>query len=169
MKWSRIQGELTVPGDKSISHRSLIFGALAEGTTTNSKAFLRSEDCLATMEIMRAMGVNIEDGGDEIVVHGVGLDGLNAPEVDLDCGNAGTAMRLLSGLLSAQDFSSTLVGDESLSSRPMKRVINPLSQMGAAIDSDDMKAPLRFNASNGLQPIHYHSPIASAQVKSALS
>ena len=165
-----LRGRFTVPGDKSISHRSMIFGALAEGVTT-VKGFLRSEDCLATMNIMRQLGVVIDDNGDEIKVHGVGLHGLKAAPQDLDCGNAGTAMRLLSGLLAAQDFESTLVGDDSLSGRPMNRVIKPLSTMGADIASDEGTAPLVFRAnqaSNKIQAIDYVSPIASAQVKSAV-
>lgn len=165
-----LRGRFTVPGDKSISHRSMIFGALAEGVTT-VKGFLRSEDCLATMNIMRQLGVVIDDNGDEIKVHGVGLHGLKAAAQDLDCGNAGTAMRLLSGLLAAQDFESTLVGDDSLSGRPMNRVIKPLSTMGADIASDEGTAPLVFRAnqaSNKIQAIDYLSPIASAQVKSAV-
>ena len=163
-----LRGRFTVPGDKSISHRSMIFGALAEGVTT-VKGFLRSEDCLATMNIMRQLGVVIDDNGDEIKVHGVGLHGLKAAPQDLDCGNAGTAMRLLSGLLAAQDFESTLVGDDSLSGRPMNRVIKPLSTMGADIASDEGTAPLVFRANaHKIQAIDYVSPIASAQVKSAV-
>ena len=163
----QLRGRYSIPGDKSISHRSVIFGALAEGTT-RIKGFLRSEDCLATLNIMRQLGVQIDDDGDEILVHGVGLDGLSAPSQELDCGNAGTAMRLLSGLLAAQPFHSTLVGDESLSVRPMGRVINPLSQMGAQIESDEQTAPLRFTPASKLTAIEYVSPIASAQVKSAV-
>ena len=163
-----LRGRFTVPGDKSISHRSMIFGALAEGVTT-VKGFLRSEDCLATMNIMRQLGVQIEDEGEVIRVHGVGLHGLKAAASDLDCGNAGTAMRLLSGLLAAQDFESTLVGDDSLSVRPMNRVIKPLSTMGAEIASDEGTAPLVFRANaHKIQAIDYVSPIASAQVKSAV-
>ncbi len=164
---AQLRGRFTVPGDKSISHRSIIFGALAEGETRVS-GFLRSEDCLATAKIMQAMGVSVDLNGTEVHITGVGLDGLQAPAVPLDCGNAGTAMRLLSGLLAAQKFSSTLVGDESLSGRPMGRVIKPLTAMGARIDSDDLTAPLVFNPSSGLKTINYNSPVASAQVKSAI-
>lgn len=163
----QLRGAITVPGDKSISHRAMMLGALAEGVTT-VKGFLRSEDCIATLNIMRQMGVEIEDDGEEIRVHGVGLNGLQAPSDDLDCGNAGTAMRLLSGILAGQAFNSTLIGDESLSVRPMNRVIKPLSQMGAQIGSEAGTAPLRFSAAEQLQAIHYDSPIASAQVKSAV-
>jgi 3-phosphoshikimate 1-carboxyvinyltransferase/cytidylate kinase len=163
----QLTGTFTVPGDKSISHRSIIFGALAEGQT-RIKGFLRSEDCLATLNIMRQLGVAIEDDGHEIIVNGVGLHGLQAAADALDCGNAGTAMRLLAGLLAAQQFESTLVGDESLSTRPMGRVIKPLTKMGAKIASNDLKAPLKFSVSEHLSAIEYQSPIASAQVKSAV-
>jgi len=163
----QLSGQFTVPGDKSISHRSIIFGSIATGTT-HIKGFLRSEDCLATLKVMQALGVNIEDSKHEIIVHGVGLYGLKAPLHNLDCGNAGTAMRLLAGLLAAQKFDSTLVGDESLSGRPMGRVINPLTEMGASIDSNDFKAPLKFSGHQTIKPITYNSPIASAQVKSAV-
>lgn len=162
-----LSGTFTVPGDKSISHRSVIFGSLAKGKT-RIRGFLRSEDCLATLQIMQQLGVVVEDDGDEIVVQGVGLHGLKQPLKPLDCGNAGTAMRLLSGLLAAQKFTSTLVGDESLSSRPMARVIKPLTTMGACINSNEHKAPLQFFPSNKINAIEYSSPIASAQVKSAV-
>jgi len=163
----QLRGRYSIPGDKSISHRSVIFGALAEGQT-RINGFLRSEDCLATLNIMRQLGVQIDDDGQQLVVQGVGLHGLRAPAQDLDCGNAGTAMRLLSGLLAAQPFHSTLVGDESLSVRPMGRVIKPLTQMGALIDSDEQTAPLKFAPAAELKAIDYVSPIASAQVKSAV-
>ncbi len=162
-----LSGEFTVPGDKSISHRSIIFGSIAKGDT-RVKGFLRSEDCLATMQILQDMGVNIIDHGDVLTIQGVGLHGLQTPGKDLDCGNAGTAMRLLAGLLSAQKFNSTLVGDESLSARPMGRVINPLTSMGAEIESNEGKAPLRFTGQQNINSISYDSPIASAQVKSAV-
>jgi len=163
----QLSGHFTVPGDKSISHRSVIFGSIAEGQTT-IKGFLRSEDCLATLEIMRNLGVEILFSEQDIVIQGVGLNGLKASDNDLNCGNAGTAMRLLAGLLSAQNFSSCLTGDESLSSRPMGRIIKPLSAMGANIHAIDDQAPLTFKVSKKLNSYHYHSPIASAQVKSAV-
>lgn len=163
----QLSGSFTVPGDKSISHRSIIFGSIANGKT-QIRGFLKSEDCLATMKVMQSLGVQITDEGDVITVDGVGLDGLQASHENLDCGNAGTAMRLLAGLLAAQNFDSTLVGDESLSSRPMGRVIKPLTAMGAQITSDDLTAPLSFSASATINPIDYESPIASAQVKSAI-
>ncbi len=167
-----LSGQFTVPGDKSISHRAIIFGSIAEGQTS-IKGFLRSEDCLATLNIMRDLGVDITESNDEILVNGVGLNGLSINDnsganKNLDCGNAGTAMRLLAGLLSAQRFSSTLVGDESLSSRPMGRVIKPLTAMGASIHATADQAPLNFAASHKINCIHYTSPIASAQVKSAV-
>ncbi len=163
----QLSGQYTVPGDKSISHRAIILGAIAKGPTT-IKGFLRSEDCMATLNIMRALGVDITESADEILVQGVGLHGLKAANQPLDCGNAGTAMRLLAGLLSAQQFKSTLIGDESLSTRPMGRVIKPLTEMGAQIHATDNCAPLVFNPSTSINSIHYNSPIASAQVKSAL-
>ena len=163
----QLSGQFTVPGDKSISHRSIIFGAIAEGVTSVS-GFLHSEDCMATLKIMRDLGVEIIETEEDILIHGVGLNGLSGAKKELDCGNAGTAMRLLAGLLSAQNFSSTLVGDESLSTRPMGRVIKPLTKMGAEIHAIDEKAPLTFKTSKRLTNHHYHSPIASAQVKSAV-
>ncbi len=163
----QLNGHITVPGDKSISHRSMILAGISEGTSTVT-GFLHSEDCLATLKIMRALGVSIEPSGEDFIVQGVGLHGLSKPDDVLDCGNAGTGMRLLAGLLAAQNFSSTLVGDDSLSQRPMKRIIEPLTRMGARIDSDNNTAPLHFKPSGGLTSIDYHSPVASAQVKSAI-
>lgn len=163
----QLAGEISVPGDKSISHRSVILAGISEGRSTIS-GFLNSADCLATMKIMQALGVSIEASGDDFVVQGVGLHGLTEADDVLDCGNAGTGMRLLAGLLAAQSFSSTLVGDESLSQRPMKRIIEPLTRMGARIESDNYTAPLHFEPAIGLTGIDYHSPVASAQVKSAI-
>lgn len=162
-----LSGRFTVPGDKSISHRSIIFGAIAEGQT-RVNGFLRSEDCLATLKIMQELGVSIEDTGHDVLINGVGLHGLKGTDKKLDCGNAGTAMRLLSGLMAAQAFESILIGDESLSSRPMGRVINPLTAMGADIDSNDQKAPLKFKPAAQIKATTCNSPIASAQVKSAV-
>ncbi|MCW8870113.1 MAG: 3-phosphoshikimate 1-carboxyvinyltransferase, partial [Proteobacteria bacterium] len=139
----QLKGRLTVPGDKSISHRSMILAGISEGRSTVT-GFLASEDCLATLQIMQSLGVDIKACDQGYVVQGVGLHGLSQPTADLDCGNAGTGMRLLAGLLAAQPFESTLVGDESLSQRPMKRIIEPLTQMGADITSDHNTAPLRF-------------------------
>lgn len=163
-----LSGRLRVPGDKSVSHRSVMLGALAEGTTRVT-GFLEGEDTLATAAILQRLGVRIEAVGDgERIIHGVGLRGLRAAEGPLDCGNAGTGMRLLAGLLSGQAFDSVLVGDASLSKRPMRRVIEPLSGMGARIDSDGGLPPLRIHGGRPLRGIDYACPVASAQVKSAI-
>lgn len=162
-------GELRVPGDKSVSHRAVMLGALAEGTS-RVEGFLEGEDTRATAAAFSAMGVKIEAPSDGVrLVHGVGLHGLSVPTQAIDCGNAGTAMRLLTGLLAAQRFDSVLVGDASLSRRPMRRVIEPLTAMGARIDSEENGLPpLRIHGRNILQGIDYSLPVASAQVKSAL-
>jgi 3-phosphoshikimate 1-carboxyvinyltransferase len=164
-----VEAQIRVPGDKSISHRSMILGGIAEGVTKVS-GFLESSDCLATMHAMQSMGVKIEKVEADYFVHGVGKKGLTAPESGkIDCGNSGTGMRLLAGLLAAQDFESVLIGDESLNSRPMARIINPLTQMGAQIVSDENNtAPLNFKPVKQLNPISYVSPVASAQVKSCI-
>lgn len=165
-----LRGVLRVPGDKSISHRAMMLGSLAEGSTEVS-GFLEGEDTLATAAAFRAMGVRIDaEGGGKRIVHGVGLHGLRAPSAALDLGNSGTGMRLLAGILAGQAFGSELIGDASLSRRPMKRVIEPLARMGARIDSrEGGLAPLRFApAPAGLDGIEYQSPVASAQVKSCL-
>lgn len=164
-----LSGEIEVPGDKSISHRAIIFAAIAEGTST-IRGFLEGEDCLATVRAFRAMGVRIEgpENG-QIVVHGVGKHGLNAPENPIDCGNSGTSMRLLAGLLASQPFDSVLTGDESLLRRPMARVTEPLNQMGAeVIASKNGTPPLIIHGGKSLKGIDYALPVASAQVKSAL-
>lgn len=161
-------GSVRVPGDKSISHRALMFGAIAEGATT-IKGFLPGEDCLATLQALRALGVAIDhDGKTNATVHGVGLHGLQSPDGPLDLGNSGTAMRLFCGLLAGQPFDSELTGDESLSVRPMARVITPLEKMGALIGSNDGKPPLTIEGNLRLQSIDYEMPVASAQLKSAL-
>ena len=164
-----IQGKARVPGDKSISHRAIMLGALAEGTTRIS-GFLEGEDALATLGAFRAMGVSVEGPEDgQVVVHGVGLHGLKAPAVPLDLGNAGTGMRLMCGLLAGQAFDAELTGDASLRSRPMGRVIDPLTKMGAVIASaDEGRPPLKVSGGARLQGIHYDLPMASAQVKSCL-
>ncbi len=164
-----LRGEARVPGDKSISHRSIMLGSLAEGITHVS-GFLEGEDALATLRSFQAMGVEIEGPiNGNVTIHGVGLDGLTAPKDPLYLGNSGTSMRLLCGLLAGQKFDAVLTGDESLSGRPMKRVIDPLSQMGAVIESADQgRAPLTIRGQAGLHGIHYDMPIASAQVKSCL-
>ncbi len=159
---------VTVPGDKSVSHRALMLGSIAEGRTTVS-GFLVGEDCLATLAAMRALGVEIQQpGATDILVEGVGLQGLKAPAAYLDLGNSGTAMRLMAGLMSGQPFDCVLTGDESLTGRPMGRIIKPLMAMGARIDSLDGKPPLQIHGTNALQAIDYELPIASAQVKSAV-
>jgi 3-phosphoshikimate 1-carboxyvinyltransferase len=164
-----LTGNLRVPGDKSMSHRSIIFGSIAAGRTQVS-GFLNGEDCIATMNAFRAMGVVIQqDSPTQLSIQGVGMNGLQAPEEDLDMGNSGTAMRLMTGLLAGQTFDSTLVGDKSLSSRPMNRITKPLMQMGAEIATEaDGRPPLRIKGGRKLQAIHYTLPIASAQVKSAV-
>ena len=160
---------VTVPGDKSISHRALILGSIAEGRTRIS-GFLAGEDCLATASAVRALGVQIEPRGPtEMIIEGVGLHGLQAPAHILDLGNSGTAMRLMAGMLAGQSFSSTLTGDASLTSRPMGRIIKPLTLMGAAIEADcDGTPPLQITGGLRLRGISYAMPVASAQVKSAI-
>ena len=165
---STIGGEISVPGDKSVSHRSLMLGGIAEGTT-EVRGFLESEDCLATLAALRALGVNIgRFGGNRVTIHGVGIDGFKAPSAPLDMGNAGTAMRLSMGLLAGQKFDSTLIGDASLMKRPMERVGVPLRQMGAAITTQNGTPPVLIHGGHGLHAIEYDLPMASAQVKSAI-
>jgi 3-phosphoshikimate 1-carboxyvinyltransferase len=160
-------GQLKVPGDKSISHRSIMLGSLARGVTKVT-GFLEGEDALSTLKAFQAMGVKIEREGDNVTIHGVGINGLKKPSEPLDLGNSGTSIRLMSGILAAQDFDCELIGDESLSKRPMGRVINPLTEMGASIDSDDGKPPLKIKGGQQLKGIHYDLPVASAQVKSCV-
>ncbi len=166
---SRVEeAKVTVPGDKSVSHRSLMLGSITNGRTDVS-GFLAGEDCLQTLAAMRALGVSIEQPGPtEISIDGVGLHGLKSSATALDLGNSGTAMRLMAGLLSGQVFDSVLTGDASLTGRPMGRIITPLSQMGAEIDSQDGKPPLRIHGRSELLAIDYELPVASAQVKSAV-
>ena len=164
----RIAGTLTVPGDKSISHRALMLGAIAQGDTRIS-GFLAGEDCLATARALGQLGVAIERPQEtEVLVHGVGAGGLSAPAAPLDMGNAGTAMRLFTGLLAPQRFNSTLVGDESLMRRPMQRVVVPLAMMGAQIRTHDGRPPVEIRGTPHLRAIHYSLPVPSAQVKSAV-
>ena len=166
---SRVEdARVTVPGDKSVSHRALMLGSIANGRTDVS-GFLAGEDCLQTLAAMRALGVSIEQAESTVIsIEGVGLAGLRASATALDLGNSGTAMRLMAGLLSGQRFDSTLTGDASLTGRPMGRIITPLSQMGAEIDSADGNPPLRIHGKGALRAIDYELPIASAQVKSAV-
>lgn len=164
-----LAGEISVPADKSISHRAAIFGSIAEGKTSISN-FLRAEDCLATLNAMRMVGVSLgEQEAGAIEIHGVGLHGLRPPRDVIDCGNSGTTMRLLMGLLAAQKFPSCLTGDQYLRKRPMDRVVQPLRRMGARLSGrdGDRLAPIEIEPGE-LKPITYDSPIASAQVKSAL-
>ena len=163
-----LQGEVVVPGDKSVSHRAIMLGAIADGVT-RIEGFLEGEDTRATAAIFRQLGVRIDAPSDGVrIVHGVGLHGLQAPQEALDCGNAGTAMRLLTGLLAGQAFDSTLVGDASLSQRPMQRVIDPLATLGARIDSNAGRAPLRIRGGALLRGAYVELTVASAQLKSAV-
>ena len=164
-----LQGSLVIPGDKSVSHRAVMFAALADGTSTID-GFLEGEDTRATARIFSQMGARMETPSpSRRVVHGVGIDGLQAPQRELDCGNAGTGMRLIAGVLAGQAFDSVLIGDESLSRRPMRRVTGPLAQMGARIDTQaDGTPPLHVHGGQPLKGIAFASPVASAQVKSAV-
>ncbi|RSJ46238.1 3-phosphoshikimate 1-carboxyvinyltransferase [Streptococcus gordonii] len=164
-----LRGSLRVPGDKSISHRSIIFGSLAKGVT-KVHDILRGEDVLSTMQVFREMGVQIEDKGDLVEIHGCGFDGLQEPQRPLDMGNSGTSMRLIAGVLAGQNFSAQMVGDDSLSKRPMDRISLPLRQMGVEIAGQTERdlPPLTIHGNPSLKPIQYQLPIASAQVKSAL-
>ena len=167
-KLRSLKGELTVPGDKSISHRAVMFGSLAEGTTKITH-FLQGADCLSTISCFQKMGISIQQTKDEVLVHGKGLHGLSAPDELLDVGNSGTTTRLISGILAGQNFSSELNGDASIQARPMNRIITPLTMMGADIKSlrGNGCAPLLITG-NPLKGIHYSSPVSSAQVKSCI-
>jgi 3-phosphoshikimate 1-carboxyvinyltransferase len=167
-KASPLKGEITIPGDKSISHRSVMFGSIAKGTTEISH-FLSGADCLSTISCFQSMGVSIDIKGDSVIVEGRGLHGLKNPVDTLDCGNSGTTTRLISGILAAQDFDVTLTGDDSIQKRPMKRIMEPLSLMGAQITSikDNGCAPLSISGKK-LHGIHYTSQVASAQIKSSI-
>jgi 3-phosphoshikimate 1-carboxyvinyltransferase len=163
-----IKGEITVPGDKSISHRSIMLGAIANGTTT-VRGFLRGGDNMATMSAFRSMGVEIHDDGETVVIYGKGLHGLSEPADVIDCGNSGTTIRLITGLLAGQSFFSVVTGDQYLRKRPMKRVVEPLTRMGARIMGRNQcsLAPLAISGGT-LNAIGYESPVSSAQVKSAI-
>jgi len=163
-----VAGTLRMPGDKSISHRALMLGALAEGDTHIS-GFLEAEDCLATARALASLGVQVERRAPtEMLVHGVGMHGLSPAEEPLDMGNAGTAMRLMMGVLAPQRFDSTLIGDESLMRRPMERVAVPLQMMGARIQTQEGRPPVRIRGTPHLRAVQYSVPVASAQVKSAV-
>ena len=167
-KFTSLRGELTVPGDKSISHRAVMFGSLAQGDT-RIRHFLTGADCLSTIGCFRAMGIGIEQNENEVIVHGKGLHGLTAPAKTLDVGNSGTTIRLLSGILAGQSFDSMITGDPSICRRPMKRIISPLLSMHADVRSKrgNNCAPLVIHG-KPLSGIHYQSPVASAQVKSCV-
>ena len=166
---NHLNGSIRVPGDKSISHRSIIFGSLAEGET-KVYDILRGEDVLSTMQVFRDLGVEIEDKDGVVTIQGVGMDGLKAPQNALDMGNSGTSIRLISGVLAGADFEVEMFGDDSLSKRPMDRVTLPLKKMGVSISGQTERdlPPLHLKGTKNLTPIHYELPIASAQVKSAL-
>lgn len=171
MKFQKIQplrGEITIPGDKSVSHRAVMLGSIATGTTAVTN-FLKGADCLSTISCFRKMGIEIEETSSEILIHGKGLHGLTAPSCVLDTGNSGTTTRLISGILAGQNFSCELTGDASIQKRPMKRIITPLTMMNADIKSiaGNDCAPLRING-HPLKAVHYDSPVASAQVKSCI-
>ncbi|MBQ6807390.1 MAG: 3-phosphoshikimate 1-carboxyvinyltransferase [Lachnospiraceae bacterium] len=163
-----LHGEVTIPGDKSISHRAVMFGSLAKGTTEVTN-FLQGADCLSTIDCFRKLGIEVENTPEKILIHGKGLHGLSAPTSILDAGNSGTTTRLISGILAAQPFETTLTGDASIQKRPMRRIMEPLSMMGANITSLNGNdcAPLRIHGGS-IHSIHYHSKVASAQVKSAI-
>ena len=162
----KLRGEITVPGDKSISHRGIMLGSLAEGDT-RLHGFLEGADCLSSISCFKKMGIDIERDGSDVTIHGKGLHGLKAPSEILDAGNSGTTTRLMSGILAGQDFSTTITGDDSLRTRPMKRVITPLEEMGATIDSENGCLPMTIHGGR-LHGIDYISPVASAQVKSCV-
>jgi len=163
----RINGRIQVPGDKSISHRAAIIAALAKGTSRITN-FSPSEDCADTLSCLRKLGISIQSEGSCVMVQGAGESGLHPPTQELYCGNSGSTMRMLAGVLAGWDFFSTLTGDDSLSSRPMQRIIEPLQMMGAVIESENGKPPLTVKGSNPLKPIRYELPVASAQVKSCV-
>jgi len=162
-----LNGKIRLPGDKSISHRAAIFASMAEGDT-RIENFATSADCASTLNCLKNLGVEIRQENSIVYVKGVGKSGFSAPQAELDCGNSGTTMRLLAGVLAGQNFDSILVGDESLSKRPMRRIIEPLTQMGANLESENGCAPLKIYGVNPLQAISYKLPVASAQVKSCI-
>ena len=164
---STMRGEPTLPGDKSISHRAAMMSAIAIGETRISN-YSASDDCSSTLKCLADLGVSVKNDREDIVVTGVGVTGLSRPSGPLDCGNSGTTMRLLAGILAGQDLDSTLTGDASLNKRPMKRIAEPLAQMGAAISLSHGHAPINIEGRNPLRAINYVTPIASAQIKSAV-
>jgi 3-phosphoshikimate 1-carboxyvinyltransferase len=163
----KLEGLISIPGDKSITHRAIMLGALSDGQLKISNSLL-SEDCMRTLTAFRELGINIEIDDDIVTIFGKGLNGLSETKSQIDAGNSGTMARLLSGILSTQNFNSSISGDESLVTRPMKRIIEPLESFGALIKSKDEKLPISFKSSSSMKPIKYHSHIPSAQVKSSL-
>lgn len=163
----RLIGKVKIPGDKSISHRSIILGSIASGRT-EIENILKSQDILSTICVFKSLGISIIDNGDKLLIEGKGLYGLKAPGETLNCGNSGTTLRLMAGLLSGQNFKSELIGDSSLNKRPMKRVSDPLNKIGANIKSQDYRPPLIINPTKKLNPIEYALPVPSAQVKSLI-
>jgi 3-phosphoshikimate 1-carboxyvinyltransferase len=163
----RLEGTVSFPGDKSISHRAAIIASLAQGPSLISN-FSNSSDCASTLSCLKELGVKIERKGNTVCVDGVGIGGLHAPTRVLDCGNSGSTMRLLAGVLAGHNLTSTLSGDESLRSRPMRRIIEPLEKMGACVASEDGKPPLRIDGRQPLEPMAFDLPIASAQVKTCV-
>ncbi|PWT81442.1 MAG: 3-phosphoshikimate 1-carboxyvinyltransferase [Acidobacteria bacterium] len=163
----RLNGNVTLPGDKSISHRAALIAACAEGPSRLSN-FSSSLDCVSTLNCLRSLGVSVSVDDTNVRIDGKSVRGLSQPERSLDCGNSGSTMRMLAGLLAGQPFSSELTGDESLKSRPMKRIIEPLERMGAQVQSQSGRPPLRITPANPLKPIRYELPVASAQVKSCV-
>ncbi|MBO0440955.1 3-phosphoshikimate 1-carboxyvinyltransferase [Candidatus Enterococcus ikei] len=164
-----LNGTIAIPSDKSISHRSIMFGAIAQGKTT-IKNFLRGDDCLSTLKAFQDLGVKIEDDGEIITVHGTGISGLKPAKQAIDVGNSGTTIRLIMGILAGTPFSTELFGDHSIAKRPMNRVMLPINQMGASCSGHDGTEfpPLTVKGTDSLQPINYQMPVASAQVKSAI-
>lgn len=163
----RLKGTVRLPGDKSISHRAALIGALAHGQS-NLANFSTSHDCTSTLNCLARLGVQIKRIGNHVYVDGVGIGGLSAPKETLDCGNSGSTMRMLAGVLAGHSFTSILTGDESLRARPMRRIIEPLEMMGATVESDDGHPPLRVTGHPPLQPIRFELPVASAQLKTCL-
>lgn len=164
---ARIRGQVRVPGDKSISHRAAMIAALADGSSHISN-FSTSQDCASTLSCLRSLGVSIEQNGENVLVEGRGVTGLSAPSEALDCGNSGSTMRMLAGVLAGRRFDSILTGDASLRVRPMQRIVEPLELMGARVSSQNGRPPLRIAGLDHLKPIHYELPVASAQVKSCI-
>jgi len=162
-----LNGKIRLPGDKSISHRAAIFASMATGET-RIENFATSADCASTLDCLRKLGVEIRRENSMVIIKGVGKNGFSVAQTELDCGNSGTTMRLLAGVLAGQNFDSILIGDESLQKRPMRRIIEPLTQMGAPIESENFCAPLKIHGRNPLQAISYRLPVASAQVKSCI-